>query len=240
MAEDSDISRLLSVPRQVFPIVVPPAQPPVLSNQFQPDEESNPGIRDGAGIPCSHLHPYVMRSKKFGSGTNGDKVSDDTAALTVDLANPDTWERDYPPQLNKVNIAAGGTTGLTPNVTTAAHGIAVGTSVRVVFAGTNSSPSIDGSAIATYVSATVVSLSVPVALTVAATAGTMAIVCDGVTLGPEQRHYKYNSGSGTFEEKVFAREKKWDSCGELYYIGPEVIIQTAIISGSGSASGGLP
>lgn len=236
MAEESDISRLLSVPRQVFPIVVPPAQPPVMSNQFQPDEESNPGINDDAGTPCSHLHPYVMRSKKFGSVD----PDDDTAALTVDLANPDTWDRDNPPQMNAVNITSGGTTGGTPTVTTAAHGIAVGTSVRVVFAGTNSSPSIDGSAIATYVSATVVSLSVPVALTVAATAGTMAIVCDGVTLGPEQRHYKFNSGSGTFEEKVFAREKKWDSCGELYYIGPEVIIQTAIISGSGSASGGLP
>ena len=184
----------------------------------------------------TYLHPYVMRSKKFGSVD----PDDDTAALTVDLANPDTWDRDNPPQMNAVNITSGGTTGGTPTVTTAAHGIAVGTSVRVVFAGTNSSPSIDGSAIATYVSATVVSLSVPVALTVAATAGTMAIVCDGVTLGPEQRHYKFNSGSGTFEEKVFAREKKWDSCGELYYIGPEVIIQTAIISGSGSASGGLP
>ena len=236
MAEEPDISKILSIPRQVFPILVPPAEGPVQGNQFQPDEESNPGISNDSGsTPCSHLHPYVMRSKKFGSVD----PDDDTAPLGVDVVNPDTWERKNPPQLNSVNIAAGGTTGLTPNVTTAAHGIAAGTRVRVVFAGTNSSPSINGSAIATYVSATVVSLSVPVALTVAATSGTMAIVCDGVTIGPEQRVYKVNSTT-TYTETVFARLKKWDSCGELYYVGPEVIIQVATVTGSGSASGGLP
>lgn len=186
------------------------------------------------GAPCSHAFPYVMRSKKFGSVD----PDDDTAALTVDLANPDTWDRDDPPLRSSVAISSVQTGTLTPSITTAAHGIAVGETAQVSIV-CASTPSITGTYICTGVDATHVTITVPAIVTVSST-GTMAIVCDGVTLGPEQRHYKFNSGSGTFEEKVFAREKKWDSCGELYYIGPEVIIQTAIISGSGSASGGLP
>ena len=217
MAEEPDINKILSVPRQIFPIVIPPAADSVRANQFQLPEESNPGSGLDAETPCTHLHPYVMRSKKYGSVN----PSIDDAPFGLEVINEDTWDRDNPPQINAVAITVGGTIGDNPNVTTAPHGIAVGESVSVVFAATNSSPTIDGSAIATYVSATVVSVSVDAALTVAATTGTMAIVCDGVTYDPVPRIYK---AAGV--TKKFSRQVKYDSCGELYYIGPEVEIES--------------
>lgn len=325
MAEEPDINKILSVPRQIFPIAIPPAGELVRANQFQPSSDSNPGLSDDERTACSHLHPYVMRSKKYGSVNPGI----DDAPFGLEVINQDTWERDTPPYIAAVSITSGGTIGLTPNITTSTpHGLLAGESVNVVFAGTNSSPSINGNAIATYVSATVVSTVVEVALTVAATTGTMAIVCDGVTydpvpriykaagvtkkfsrqvkydscgelyyIGPEveiescssstpytmrtyrygstnpgdtsspeslslanpdiwersnpptgtdgviigelPRHYISDSGSGTYSEKIFDRQKKYDSCGELYYVGIEVLVETATNSGSGSAGGGI-
>jgi len=218
MAEEPDINKILSVPRQVFPIVIPPAGELVRANQFQPSSDSNPGLSDDERTACSHLHPYVMRSKKYGSVNPGI----DDAPFGLEVINEDTWDRDTPPYLTAVAITSGGTIGLTPNITTyTAHGLLAGESVSVVFAGTNASPSIDGNAIATYVSSTVVSTVVEVALTVAATTGTMAIVSDGVIYDPVPRIYK---AAGV--TKKFARQVKYDSCGELYYIGPEVEIES--------------
>jgi len=221
MAEELDINKILSVPRLIFPIAIPPAADPVRANQFQLPEESNPG--SDAETPCTNLHPYVMRSKKFGSLN----PSDDTAPLGMDVAGEDTYDRDNPPRINAVAITVGGTIGDNPNVTTAPHGIAVGESISVVFTATNSSPTIDGGAIATYVSPTVVSVAVDAALTVAATSGTMAILCDGVTYDPVPRIYK---AAGV--TKKFARQVKYDSCGKLYYIGPEVEIESCTNSPS--------
>jgi hypothetical protein len=216
MAEEPDINKILSVPRLIFPIAIPPAADSVRANQFQLPEESNPGSGVGAETPCTNLHPYVMRSKQFGSLD----PSSDAAPLGMDVIGEDTYDRDNPPRIASVAITVGGTIGDNPNVTTAPHGIAVGESISVVFAATNSSPTIDGNTIATYVSATVVSVSVDAALTVAATSGTMAILCDGVTYDPVPRIYK---AAGV--TKKFARQVKYDSCGELYYIGPEVEIE---------------
>ena len=216
MAEEPDINKILSVPRLIFPIAIPPAADPVRANQFQLPEESNPGSGFDAETPCTHLHPYVMRSKQFGSLD----PSSDAAPLGMDVIGEDTYDGDNPPRISSVAITVGGTIGANPNVTTAPHGIAVGESISVIFAATNSSPTIDGFAIATYVSATVVSVSVDAALTVAATSGTMAILCDGVTYDPVPRIYK---AAGV--TKKFSRQVKYDSCGELYFIGPEVEIE---------------
>ena len=61
---------------------------------------------------------------------------------------------------------------------------------------------------------------------------------DGVTIGELPRHY-ISSSSGTYEEKIFDRLKKYDSSGELYSVGIEVLVETATISGSASKGGGI-
>jgi hypothetical protein len=158
-----------------------------------------------------------MRSKKYGSVHPGI----DDAPFGLEVINEDTYDRDNPPRLNSVAIGVGGTTGNIPTVTTAPHGIAIGARIKVVFDSTNSTPSIDGEQIVTGVSATVVSVATDDPLTVAATSGTMAILCDGVTYDPVPRIYKVAGVT-----KKFSRQVKYDSCGELYFIGPEVEIES--------------
>lgn len=217
-------NQIYNVPRLIVPISLPNAtQEP--SQPFQQAVDPNLGSTettprpdpDSLGTACSHENPYVMRSKKFGSLD----PSNDAAPLGLDVIGEDTYDRDNPPRLNSVAIGVGGTTGSIPTVTTAPHGIAIGARIKVVFAATNSTPSIDGVQIVTGVSATVVSVATDDPLTVAATSGTMAIVCDGVTYDPVPRIYK---ASGV--TKKFARQVKYDSCGELYFIGPEVEIES--------------
>jgi hypothetical protein len=63
---------------------------------------------------------------------------------------------------------------------------------------------------------------------------------DGYTLRVITRRYIYNSGAGTFDEIAFARDVTWDSSGLFYKFGPEIVVETGNVTGSGSASGGLP
>ena len=187
--------------------------------------------------------PYVMRSKKYGS-TN---PSDDTAPLSLDQANPDEWKRSDPPRKTAVAITKIGE-ATNPQVfptnieVTAGHGIpATGGPFFVYIDGSGTTPDIDGLYNATYVSSTI--FTVPFQLdpsgnTVAT--GTMAISTAGVTVNEEARIYISGSGSGTFSQKIFTRQKKWDIRGGLYYVSGETLAEYDTESGSGSAGGGLP
>jgi|LakMenEpi03Aug12_release.lakeMendotaPanAssembly.Ray.scaffolds.fasta_scaffold00471_91 hypothetical protein len=62
---------------------------------------------------------------------------------------------------------------------------------------------------------------------------------DGVIIPSEVRVWVQDNGDGTFTQRMFTREKKFDSCGELYYIGVEAIVESGIITGSGSSGGGF-
>jgi hypothetical protein len=68
----------------------------------------------------------------------------------------------------------------------------------------------------------------------------MAISTAGVTVNEEARIYISGSGSGTFSQKIFTRQKKWDIRGGLYYVSGETLAEFDTESGSGSAGGGLP
>ena len=79
---------------------------------------------------------------------------------------------------------------------------------------------------------------IDVVTTAAGTGGTVEVLTSGVSW-PGMRVVKRVVSSGVFEERFFDRLRTADSCGEIVSIGPEVIVQTATISGSGSASGGF-
>ena len=188
--------------------------------------------------------PYVMRSKKYGS-TN---PSDDTAPLALDQANPDEWMRSDPPRKTAVAITEIGDGGQpaqpfpTSIEVTAGHGIpATGGPFFVYIDGSGTTPDMDGLYNATYVSSTV--FTVPFQLDDSgnsAGVGTMAISTAGVTVNEEARIYISGSGSGTFSQKIFTRQKKWDIRGGLYYVSGETLAEFDTESGSGSAGGGLP
>ena len=185
--------------------------------------------------------PYVMRSKKYGS-TN---PSDDTAPLALDEANPDEWMRSDPPRKTAVAIdEIGEGTGpqIFPTVVyiAAGHGIpATGGPYFVWIENSGTTPDIDGLYIATYESST--TFTIPVQLTANSVGvGTMAISTAGVTVNEEARIYISGSGSGTFSQKIFTRQKKWDIRGGLYYVSGETLAEFDTESGSGSAGGGLP
>ena len=185
--------------------------------------------------------PYVMRSKKYGS-TN---PSDDTAPLALDQANPDEWMRSDPPRKTAVAIDEIGE-GTGPQVfptavyVIAGHGIpATGGPYFVWIENSGTTPDIDGLYNATYVSADI--FTIPVLLTANSVGvGTMAISTAGVTVNEEARIYISGSGSGTFSQKIFTRQKKWDIRGGLYYVSGETLAEFDTESGSGSAGGGLP
>lgn len=185
--------------------------------------------------------PYVMRSKKYGS-TN---PSDDTAPLALDQANPDEWMRSDPPRKTAVAIDEIGE-GTPPQVfptavyVIAGHGIpATGGPFFVWIENSGTTPDIDGLYNATYVSAD--TFTIPVQLTANSShVGTMAISTAGVTVNEEARIYISGSGSGTFSQKIFTRQKKWDIRGGLYYVSGETLAEFDTESGSGSAGGGLP
>ena len=187
--------------------------------------------------------PYVMRSKKYGS-TN---PSDDTAPLALDQANPDEWMRSDPPRKTAVAIDEIGE-GTGPQVfptavyVIAGHGIpATGGPFFVWIENSGTTPDMDGLYNATYVSAD--TFTVPFLLDPAGNSvgvGTMAISTAGVTVNEEARIYISGSGSGTFSQKIFTRQKKWDIRGGLYYVSGETLAEFDTESGSGSAGGGLP
>lgn len=185
--------------------------------------------------------PYVMRSKKYGS-TN---PSDDTAPLSLDQANPDEWKRSDPPRKTAVAITEIGD-ALAPYPTnievSAGHGIpATGGPFFVYIDGSGTTPDMDGLYNVTYVDAT--NFTVPFQLDPAGNTigvGTMAISTAGVTVNEEARIYISGSGSGTFSQKIFTRQKKWDIRGGLYYVSGETLAEYDTESGSGSAGGGLP
>jgi hypothetical protein len=187
--------------------------------------------------------PYVMRSKKYGSTA----PSDDTAPLALDQANPDEWMRSDPPRKTAVAIDEIGE-ATDPQIfptsieVIAGHGIpATGGPFFVWIDGSGTTPDMDGLYNATYVSATI--FTVPFQLDPAgntAGVGTMAISTAGVTVNEEARIYISGSGSGTFSQKIFTRQKKWDIRGGLYYVSGETLAEFDTESGSGSAGGGLP
>jgi len=185
--------------------------------------------------------PYVMRSKKYGSTA----PSDDTAPLSLDQANPDEWKRSDPPRKNAVAIDEIGE-GTPPQVfptavyIAAGHGIpATGGPYFVWIENSGTTPDIDGLYNATYVSAD--TFTIPVLITANSVGvGTMAISTAGVTVNEEARIYISGSGSGTFSQKIFTRQKKWDIRGGLYYVSGETLAEFDTESGSGSAGGGLP
>ena len=185
--------------------------------------------------------PYVMRSKKYGS-TN---PSDDTAPLALDQANPDEWMRSDPPRKTAVaidEIGEGSGPQIFPTVVyiAAGHGIpATGGPFFVWIENSGTTPDIDGLYNATYQTST--SFTIPVQLTANSVGvGTMAISTAGVTVNEEARIYISGSGSGTFSQKIFTRQKKWDIRGGLYYVSGETLAEFDTESGSGSAGGGLP
>ena len=188
--------------------------------------------------------PYVMRSKKYGS-TN---PSDDTAPLALDQANPDEWMRSDPPRKTAVAIDEIGDGGLgtqpfPANIEVlAGHGIpATGGPFFVWIVGSGTTPSMDGLRAATYVNST--NFTVLFQLDDSGNSsgvGTMAISTAGVTVNEEARIYISGSGSGTFSQKIFTRQKKWDIRGGLYYVSGETLAEFDTESGSGSAGGGLP
>ena len=187
--------------------------------------------------------PYVMRSKKYGS-TN---PSDDTAPLALDQANPDEWMRSDPPRKTAVAIdEIGQDPGPQPYPTNvyviAGHGIpATGGPFFVLIDGSGTTPDMDGLYNVTYVDAT--NFTVPFQLDPSGNTvnvGTMAISTAGVTVNEEARIYISGSGSGTFSQKIFTRQKKWDIRGGLYYVSGETLAEFDTESGSGSAGGGLP
>ena len=185
--------------------------------------------------------PYVMRSKKYGS-TN---PSDDTAPLALDQANPDEWMRSDPPRKTAVAIDEIGE-GTGPQIfptfvyIIAGHGIpATGGPFFVWIENSGTTPDIDGLYNATYVSPDL--FSIPVLITANSVGvGTMAISTAGVTVNEEARIYISGSGTGTFSQKIFTRQKKWDIRGGLYYVSGETLAEYDTESGSGSAGGGLP
>jgi hypothetical protein len=187
--------------------------------------------------------PYVMRSKKYGSTA----PSDDTAALSLDQANPDEWKRSDPPRKTAVAIDEIGE-GTPPQVfptavyVVAGHGIpATGGPFFVYIENSGTTPDMDGLYNATYVSSTIFTVPFQLAAsgnTVAT--GTMAISTAGVTVNEEARICISGSGSGTFSQKIFTRQKKWDIRGGLYYVSGETLAEFDTESGSGSAGGGLP
>ena len=185
--------------------------------------------------------PYVMRSNKYGSTA----PSDDTAPLALDQANPDEWKRSDPPRKTAVAIdEIGEGTGpqiFPTNVYVAAgHGIpATGGPYFVYIENSGTTPDIDGLYNATYVSAD--TFTIPVLITANSVGvGTMAISTAGVTVNEEARIYISGSGTGTFSQKIFTRQKKWDIRGGLYYVSGETLAEFDTESGSGSAGGGLP
>lgn len=195
---------------------------------------STTGEPDGA-------NPYVMRSKKYGSTA----PSDDTAPLSLDQANPDEWKRSDPPRKKAVAIDEIGFDPVQypcPIYVAAGHGIpATGGPFFVWIAGSLTTPDVDGLYNATYVSATI--FTVPFQLDPLGNTfgyGTMAISTAGVTVNEEARIYISGSGSGTFSQKIFTRQKKWDIRGGLYYVSGETLAEFDTESGSGSAGGGLP
>ena len=188
--------------------------------------------------------PYVMRSKKYGS-TN---PSDDTAPLALDQANPDEWMRSDPPRKTAVAIDEIGDGGLgsqpfPANIEVlAGHGIpATGGPFFVWIVGSGTTPSMDGLRAATYVNSTNFTVLFQLDdLGNSVGVGTMAISTAGVTVNEEARIYISGSGSGTFSQKIFTRQKKWDIRGGLYYVSGETLAEFDTESGSGSAGGGLP
>lgn len=210
-------NQYLNVPRQILPISLPNAIPET-AQPYTPAIDPDQGDPNSGSTAneCSHETPYVMRSKKFGSVT----PDDDTVPLGLDVIGEDTWNKDNPPQLNKVDIISI-TTATIPVVTTVAHGITIGKKTQVKFTLTNSTPTIDGIRIVESLSATTVSVVVNFAITTAGTAGKMAVLTTGVTYDPVPRMYK---ASGV--TKKFSRQVNYDSCGELYLIGPEVEIES--------------
>ena len=187
--------------------------------------------------------PYVMRSKKYGSTA----PSDDTAPLALDQANPDEWKRSDPPRKTAVAITEIGE-ATNPQVfptnieVSAGHGIpATGGPFFVWIDGSGTTPDMDGLYNVTYVDAT--NFTVPFQLDPSGNTvgvGTMAISTAGVTVNEEARIYISGSGSGTFSQKIFTRQKKWDIRGGLYYVSGETLAEFDTESGSGSAGGGLP
>jgi len=185
--------------------------------------------------------PYVMRSKKYGSTA----PSDDTAPLSLDQANPDEWMRSDPPRKTAVAITEVGFDPVEypcPIDVAAGHGIpATGGPFFVWIVGSGTTPSADGLWPATYVNATL--FTIPFHLNPGGNSvgvGTMAISTAGVTVNEEARIYISGSGSGTFSQKIFTRQKKWDIRGGLYYVSGETLAEFDTESGSGSAGGGLP
>ena len=215
MSDDNpDIARFFNTPRIIVPLpdigAVAPGQP-LGARTPRPEPDSSGGNPEQSGNI-----PYVMRSKKFGS-TDPD---DDTAALGLDEANPDTWFRYDPPY--KKTVAVSGVSIANPTViTTAAHGVPsdIGGTFTVVLAGlsvTNTGDNINGTHQATYISAT--TFSIPLNVTaVSDVVGTCTILTSGVTIDAEPRIY--NNGSGSYY--LFTRQKKFDRAGELYYISGE-------------------
>jgi hypothetical protein len=188
--------------------------------------------------------PYVMRSKKYGSTA----PSDDTAPLALDQANPDEWKRSDPPRKTAVAITEIGDGGLgtqpfpTNIEVLAGHGIpATGGPFFVWIVSSGTTPSIDGLHAATYYNSTNFTVAVQLADSGNSVGvGTMAISTAGVTVNEEARIYISGSGSGTFSQKIFTRQKKWDIRGGLYYVSGETLAEFDTESGSGSAGGGLP
>ena len=215
MGEPSS-ERYLDIPRIVMPIQLPgaAAQPP---DDFS--RAANPNTFDPADADdCSHRFPYVMRSKQFGSA----QPADETDPLALSEANPDTWDKDAPQPLRKPVAISLITVADAPEVaTTVPHGIPIGKTALVKFSATNSVPKIDGVRVVKALTATTVSVLAGPATEELGNTGKMALVCDGVTYDATPRIYK---AAGV--TKKFARQVKYDSCGELYYIGPEVEIES--------------
>ena len=210
MSEPSS-ERYLDIPRIVMPIQLPgaAAQPP---DDFS--RAANPILFDPADADdCSHRFPYVMRSKQFGSA----QPADETDPLALSEANPDTWDKDAPQPLRKPVAISLITVADAPEVTTAPHGIPIGKTALVKFSATNSVPTIDGVRVVKALTATTVSVLAGPATEELGNTGKMALVCDGVTYDATPRTHTADGVT-----KTFTRQVNYDSCGELYFIGPEV------------------
>lgn len=213
---DTDIKEY-GIPRIIVPLAaIPGVQPesPLPAREGRPEPDSFGNPEQSGNIP------YVMRSKKFGS-TDPD---DDTAALGLDEANPDTWFRYDPPYKKTVAVSGVSTTGNPTTITTAAHDVPldIGGTFTVVLAGLTTTPdNANATHQATRTGAT--TFTIPINVTGASdVTGTAAILTSGVTIDEEPRIYTTGSITSAY---LFTRQKKFDRAGELYYISGETKTQ---------------
>lgn len=234
--QSQELTDFLGVPRKVLPIDLPPGMaPPATDANRQPLEEPQSGVNSQTTEQQDLL--YVMGASKDGSND----PDNHTAPPAKSALQTDTYKSWRPP-LYKANVNIGtihaGTT--TTIDCSAAHNIpATGGPYLVTIAGvTGNTPStINGKWWATYVDSD--TFTIPLHTTIAGTGGTVGLYCNGVKVNEWVRFYKTGSGSGIFTESVWTRSEKIWNKGS-FYVSEETLANVAVISGSGSGSGGLP